>query len=206
MIVKNIQDFKRGYYRTVLIDPPWRYMTWNKVEAIPRGRPGGGTKVAADVHYKTMEAVEIEKLPIGDIAAPDCVLFLWATWPLMRDAFRIIELWDFKFKTCAFNWLKITSEGVPAMGQGFWTRANSEVCLLATRGKPKRLHADVRQGIIEPRREHSRKPDTVRHRIERLVRGPRADIFSRQDRNGWDCFGDQIEHFPIDTSNTNSKA
>lgn len=206
MIIKSIHDFKRAHYRAILLDPPWRYVTWNKVTAIHRGRHGSGTNVAADVHYKTMETIEIESLPISELAAADCVFFLWATWPLMPEAFRLIDHFGFKYKTCAFNWLKITKDNNPAMGQGFWTRANSEVCLLATQGKPKRLNADVRQGIIEPRREHSRKPDSVRHRIERLVRGPRADIFSRQDRNGWDCFGDQIETFPIDTSNTNGKA
>lgn len=200
MIIKSIAGFKRAHYRVLLIDPPWRFETWNKSTVIPRGRRGAGTNVAADVHYRTMEFDEIVNLPVGEMAANDCVLFLWGVWPLMPEAFRMIGYWGFTYKTCAFNWIKVTQGNDPAMGQGFWTRANSEVCLLATRGKPKRLRADVRQGIIEPRREHSRKPDTVRHRIERLVSGPRADLFSRQDRKGWHCWGDQIDKFPVDTT------
>ena len=73
------------------------------------------------------------------------------------------------------------------VGMGYWTRANSEVCLLGTRGLPKRLNADVRQGIIAPRREHSRKPDGIHERIERLVAGPYLELFARQKRTGWDC-------------------
>lgn len=198
MIIKRISGFKAAHYRVILVDPPWRFETWNKVTAIPRGRPSAGTNVAADVHYRTMEIGEIMELPVRDMAATNTVLFLWAVWPLMPEAFRMINHWGFKYKTCAFNWLKITTSNEPAMGQGYWTRANSEVCLLATRGKPKRVNADVRQGIIAPRREHSRKPDCVRHRIERLLDGPRADMFSRQDRDGWDCWGDQIHHYPVD--------
>jgi N6-adenosine-specific RNA methylase IME4 len=81
------------------------------------------------------------------------------------------------------------------MGMGYWTRANSEPCLLATRGKPKRLNADVRQGIIEPRREHSRKPDCVPGRIERLVAGPYLELFCRTTRPGWTVWGNQVGKF-----------
>jgi len=78
---------------------------------------------------------------------------------------------------------------------GYWTRANSEPCLLATRGKPKRLSAAVRQGIIEPRREHSRKPDCVHERIERLVAGPYLELFARATRPGWTCWGNEVGKF-----------
>ena len=81
------------------------------------------------------------------------------------------------------------------MGMGYWTRANTEPCLLATRGKPKRLNADVRQGIIEPRRQHSRKPDCVHGRIERLVAGPYVELFARQSRPGWDVWGNEVGKF-----------
>ena len=81
------------------------------------------------------------------------------------------------------------------MGTGDWTRANSEPCLLATRGKPKRINADVRQAIIEPRREHSRKPDCVRGRIERLVEGPYLELFARSRCRGWDAWGNEIGKF-----------
>jgi N6-adenosine-specific RNA methylase IME4 len=92
--------------------------------------------------------------------------------------------------------MEMFQDDLPALvGMGYWTRANSEVCLLATRGKPKRLNADVRQGIIEPRREHSRKPDCVPGRIERLVAGPYLELFARTTRPGWDSWGNETDKF-----------
>jgi N6-adenosine-specific RNA methylase IME4 len=77
-----------------------------------------------------------------------------------------------------------------------WASATGlEPGLLATRGKPRRLHADVRQGILEPRREHSRKPNQVYERIERLVAGPYLELFALQRRPGWTPWGDQVEKF-----------
>lgn len=100
------------------------------------------------------------------------------------------------YKTCAFSWLKTSLEdGRPIIGTGYWTRANTEVCLLATRGRPARLHADVHQAIVSPRREHSRKPDQIHDRIERLVGGPYCELFARQSRKGWKCWGNQIDKF-----------
>ena len=81
------------------------------------------------------------------------------------------------------------------VGLGYWTRANSEVCLLATKGKPKRLNADVRQAILEPRREHSRKPDCTYQRIERLVAGPYLELFARTQRPGWTAWGNEVGKF-----------
>jgi N6-adenosine-specific RNA methylase IME4 len=83
------------------------------------------------------------------------------------------------------------------MKLGYWTRANSEVCLLATRGNPKRIDAGVRQGIIEPARQHSRKPDCVHQRIERLVAGPYLELFARQRRPGWTSWGNQLDRFAV---------
>lgn len=101
---------------------------------------------------------------------------------------------------CAFDWCKADTSQIDmfrddadgAMGCGYWTRANTEPCLLATRGHPKRLNADVRMAIIEPRREHSRKPDCVHDRIERLVDGPYLELFARRTRPRWRVWGNQI--------------
>jgi len=107
----------------------------------------------------------------------------------------------FTYKTCAFCWLKadpyrlFADDKTPFAGMGYWTRANSEPCLLATRGKPKRLHKDVRQGIIAPRREHSRKPEEVHGRIERLVGGPYLELFARAPRKDWMTWGNQTTQF-----------
>ena len=114
---------------------------------------------------------------------------MWTIDTHIPDALRVIDAWGFTYKTVAFSWMKTTKEGEPAFGTGYWTRKSSELCLLATRGKPKRLSAGVRQGILEPRREHSRKPDCVYGRIEELVNGPYLEMFSRTDRDGWDSMG-----------------
>lgn len=157
----------------------------------------------AQVHYQTMSVDELCALPIEGRAAENCALFLWVTWPTLLDGIKIIEAWGFDYKTCAFNWMKahatqinlFDDEITPLMKMGYWTRASSEVCLLGTRGKPKRLNADVRQGIIAPVREHSRKPDGIHERIERLVAGPYLELFARQRRPGWTVWGNQTEKF-----------
>ena len=197
-------DLPRRHYGAILADPPWRFRTWDKAEAIPntRGRHHG-TFVSAAVHYRTMAIEELCALPVSELAADDCALFLWITWPNLIDALDLIELWGFKFKTCAFAWMKAQAtqlemfqDDIPdQMGMGYWTRANSEVCLLACRGKPKRLNADVRQAIIEPRREHSRKPDCVHERIERLVAGPYVELFARARRAGWHAWGNEVDKY-----------
>ena len=189
-----------GRYACILADPPWRFEVWNKETAV-QARASKSTYKAASAHYQTMTADDIAGLPVGDIAAPDCALFIWVCWPTILDAIKIIEAWGFKYKTCAFSWMKgdpyrlFADEVTPSMGMGYWTRANTEPCLLATRGKPKRLSAGVRQGIIAPRREHSRKPDCVHGRIEKLVAGPRLELFARAPRTGWDVWGNQTDKF-----------
>jgi N6-adenosine-specific RNA methylase IME4 len=176
---------KRKHFGAIMADPPYRFATWNKVKAI-RARTTG------KLHYSTRTEGFIESLPVADLAAKDCVLFLWVPWPHLLHGLRLIKAWDFTYKTCAFDWMKLTKGGNPAIGMGFWTRANTEVVLLATRGKPKRLDCGVPMAILEPRREHSRKPDSVYDRIERLVSGPRLELFGRQLRPGWTVLGDQV--------------
>jgi N6-adenosine-specific RNA methylase IME4 len=151
---------------------------------------------------------EIAALPVADLAAEDCVLFMWVCWPSLPEALRIIEAWGFTYKTCGFDWMKAHAGQIEMfrddadvqVGMGYWTRANSEPCLLATRGKPKRRNADVRQAIIEPRREHSRKPDCVPARIERLVEGPYLELFARTQRPGWTVWGNQTDKFAAEAA------
>jgi N6-adenosine-specific RNA methylase IME4 len=198
------EGLKVNHYGAILADPPWRFRTWNKQTAVQSRSTNHGTFVSAAVHYKSMPTKDIRALPVGDLAAKNCALFIWISWPLLDDALAVIEAWGFKYKTCAFCWMKahagqleMFEQAIPdQMGMGYWTRANSEVCLLATRGKMKRLNADVRQAIIEPRREHSRKPSSVHGRIERLVSGPYLELFARQQRQGWDCWGEEVDKFP----------
>jgi N6-adenosine-specific RNA methylase IME4 len=137
--------------------------------------------------------------PVADIAADDCVLFLWATDPLRPHALDRIKAWGVEYKTVAFYWVKLNSaakhDADVFTGLGYWARANPEQCFLATRGKPMRRAKDVRRLVVEKRREHSRKPDCVRDRIERLVGGPYLELFSREIKQGWECWGNQVALF-----------
>jgi len=182
-----------GKFNAILADAPWRWESWSDL--------GQGRSPAN--HYGLVSTEEIMKLPVRDLASDHCVLFLWATWPMLKDAMDVIEAWGFWYKTCAFCWAKadarqlemFESSMVADMKLGYWTRANAEVCLLATRGNPKRLDAGVRQGIIEPAREHSRKPDCVYDRIERLVAGPYLELYARTVRAGWTQWGEELGRF-----------
>ena len=197
-----LEGLPRNHFGAIYADPPWRWESWGKYRGQRKSLAPKGDR-SADKHYDTAETDDIAALPVADLAADDCVLFMWATWPMIDHALDLIRAWGFEYKTCAFCWTKadgrqmqMFDESIKAdMLLGYWTRANSEPCLLATRGKPKRLNADVRQAIIEPRREHSRKPDCVPSRIERLVSGPYLELFARTERPGWTAWGNQTEKF-----------
>ena len=143
--------------------------------------------------YKRQE--EICALPIADIAAKDCVLFLWATFPQLKEALQVIDAWGFRYKTLAFLWLKQNRKADTWFyGMGFWTRSNSEVCLLATRGHPKRQSAGIHQFVISHIEQHSKKPDIVRDKIVQLVGDlPRVELFARQKTPGWDVWGNEVD-------------
>lgn len=191
----------RNHFGAIYADPPWLFRSlWG-------GRPvkteGGYSSRAVEQHYDTLTHEEIAELPISDLAAENAVLFIWICWPILPQAMKVIEAWGFTYKTCAFAWVKAHAGQIemfrddidPFCGLGYWTRSNSEVCLLATRGKPKRINADVLQGIIEPRREHSRKPACVYGKIERLVSGPYLELFARTTRQNWTSWGNQTDKF-----------
>jgi N6-adenosine-specific RNA methylase IME4 len=142
-----------------------------------------------------LDFATLAALPIAEAAADDCALFLWAVDPMLPRAIELIKAWGFEYKTVAFYWVKLNSaarhDADFFTGLGYWTRANPEQCLLATRGKPMRRAKDVRRLVVEKRREHSRKPDCVRERIERLVAGPYLELFARETKAGWGCWGNQ---------------
>ena len=141
-----------------------------------------------------MTIPEICALPVGELAAPDCALFMWVTFPVLPWAFDVIESWGFTYKSVAFVWVKRNAKS-PGwfVGMGHWTRANAEICILATKGRPKRIAADVRQVIDTPIERHSKKPDEIRDRIIRLCGDvPRVELFARQAPPGWDIWGNEI--------------
>jgi len=171
-------------YGIVYADPPWQYR---------QKRLHG----AAEHHYRTMTIEEICRLPVGDITAKDCVLFLWATFPQLPEALRVIKAWGFSFKTVAFVWLKQNRKAKSwFFGLGFWTRGNAEICLLAVKGKPKRRSSSVHQLIISPIENHSKKPDQAREKIVELMGDglPRVELFARQKTSGWDVWGNEVEN------------
>ena len=181
----NIDDVvKTGKkYQIIYADPHWSYKTWTAK---------GGHK-SASAHYQTMEKKDIQEMPIKEIADNDCTLFLWVTMPNLIEGIELIEKWGFTYKTCAFDWVKIYKSGKPVVGLGYWTRANAELCLLATKGKPIRINNSVSQIVIEQPREHSRKPDCVRDRIVQLMGDlPRIELFCRHTEQGWDSMGNEL--------------
>ena len=149
---------------------------------------------AAENHYPTMGIDELCALPVAELAAPDSVLFLWATFPQLPEALRLIEAWGFCYKSVAFVWLKKNRKADSWFyGLGFWTRGNAEICLLATRGRPKRQAANVHQFIISPIEAHSKKPDEAREKILSLMGDlPRVELFARQSPPGWDVWGNEV--------------
>lgn len=179
------------HFRAIVADPPWRFRTWSETNQ----------HKAASRHYDLMQMDDILEMPVSDLAAPDCVLFLWAVNPMLPQALAVMEAWGFIYKTVGFTWAKTTTRTDASwapkwhLGLGYWTRANTETCLLGVRGKPKRIARDVRQLLLAPRREHSRKPDKFFDDVQRLVDGPYLELFSRQKRPGWHCWGNESGKF-----------
>src|SRR5262249_7702208 len=129
----------------------------------------------------------------NELAAKDCVLLLWTVWVQLPGALRVVESWGFTYKTLGFLWIKESRSGEGwHSNRSHWTHANSEFCLLATRGNPMRDAMDVHQLIVSPVREHSRKPDEAHARIERLLVGPYLEIFARAERPGWVTWGNEV--------------
>lgn len=173
-------------YQIIYADPPWKYKVYSKK----------GEGRSAENHYSTMSMEDIGNMPVGKLADKNCVLFLWLTFPTMKEALEILDKWGFKYKTVAFVWIKQNKKSPSLfMGLGFWTRANAEICILATKGNPKRESKKVHQVIVSPIREHSRKPDETRDRIVELMGDlPRIELFARQKVDGWDSWGNEIEN------------
>ena len=141
-----------------------------------------------------MDIAEIKALPVGQFAAADCALFLWITFPCLYEALDVLDAWGFAYKTVAFVWIKQNrrSNGL-FWGMGYWTRANAEFCILATRGHPHRKSAGVHQVILSHVEEHSKKPDEARERIVALMGDlPRIELFARQETSGWDVWGNEV--------------
>jgi N6-adenosine-specific RNA methylase IME4 len=173
-------------YNIIYADPPWQYKVWSKDTGLGR---------SAESHYKTMKKEDIQNLPIQNLCSKNCVLFLWVTAPCLLEGLELVKKWGFEYKTFGFTWVKTNKKSESLFwGMGYYTRANTEICILATKGKPlPRLSKSVHQVVVSKIREHSRKPDEVRDRIVELFGDiPRVELFARQKVDGWDCWGNEV--------------
>lgn len=185
-------------YDIIYADPPWRYQDKTCEGACAK-------------HYHTMGVDEICALPIANLSAKNCILFMWATYPQMQEALKVIAAWGFKYKTIAFQWVKLNRNvklnnftiatvqdilhKTCFFGLGRWTRGNTECCLLATKGTPHRQNNSVSQLVFAPLTRHSSKPPEVRDRIKILMGGGGTrslELFAREQVEGWDCWGDEV--------------
>ena len=182
-------------YNIIYADPPWKFKVWS--------RKGLGR--SADKHYVTQDIDCLKLLNVPAICEKNSVLFMWATFPCLREAFELAEAWGFTYKTVAFTWIKKNkSNDKLFVGMGYYTRANAEIVLLFTKGSPlKRVYRNVEQVLISKRGSHSKKPTEIRERIVRLFGDlPRVELFARDgggffsdsEFEGWDVFGNEVRN------------
>ena len=197
-----LAPLERSAYGAIVVDPPWAYTVFSDKG---KGR-------SAERHYATAGTEWICGLPVGDLATKNAHLFLWITGPLLvrGDHVRVLNAWGFQPSAMAFVWLKAkrgayeqsdaffrADASAFVKGMGHTTRQNAEFVVLGRRGSPKRCTKAMHQLIVEPRREHSRKPEQFRALVETYV-GPDvriAELFARSTRPGWDCWGNEVDKF-----------
>ena len=182
-------DHLRSDYRVVIADPPWRFKSNSEAN------PGRN----AMRHYDCMPLSDIVALPVQKHVAKDAILLLWITGPFLTIGAHLplMKAWGFKPSGMGFVWIKLNPRAPElffverdlAKGGGFTTRKNAEFCLIGKRGRSVRKSAAVHEVIIEPRREHSRKPEKFYRRVREYSEGPYLELFGRQSRPGIDAFG-----------------
>ena len=176
-------------YQINYADPPWEYKQSGGVN---------GSRGMAKTHYATMPTEDICNLPVDKIAGGGAICFLWATFPNISEAVKVMEAWGFQYKTAAFVWIKTyPKSGKPFWGMGAYTRANAEVCLLGIskgfKAKEQIKSHAVHQIVEAPVGRHSEKPDEVRRRIVELLGDvPRIELFARERAEGWDAWGTEV--------------
>jgi len=176
-------------YEVIYADPAWRF--GNSVYQ-DNGRDSRHLKD----QYETMTIEQMKELPLANISADNCALFLWTTDFHLPYCFELFDAWGFKYRTIAFVWVKKTKNGKTCANLGAWTMKNTEICLLATRGNmfDKRQVKNLFQLVEAERTKHSRKPQEVRSRIEKLFgECKRLEMFAREAKQGWDVWGNEVE-------------
>lgn len=192
-----------GGFRCVYADPAWHFKARTALQS-----QNPGSRRDAEKHYKTMSLEDIKAMPVSEAASKDAHLFLWVTAPNLAQGFEVLTAWGFRYSTIAFTWVKLRRSHNPRqltvlplderdlhVGLGLTTRKNAEFVLLGRRGNARRIAKDVREVILAPVREHSRKPDQVPQRIERYCEGPYLELFARTQRPGWASWGNELDRF-----------
>ncbi|MGB9615878.1 MAG: MT-A70 family methyltransferase [Desulfomonilaceae bacterium] len=177
-------------YRTILADPPWQFTNRTGKMAPEHKRLS---------RYTTLTLEEIISLPVAQVAAEDCHLYLWVPNALLPEGLSVMSAWGFHYKT-NIVWYKIRKDGGPdGRGVGFYFRNTTEMVLFGVRGRMRTMSAGRRQVnvIAAQKREHSRKPDELYGIIEKCSPGPYVELFARGKRAGWDQWGDEVEHYEI---------
>lgn len=191
------------HFGVIAADPPWHFRARTALQM-----SNWTSRRDAEKHYSVLGAEDIMNLPVGDLAAKDCHLFLWTTGPCLPQAFDVIKAWGFRYSAMAFTWVKLKRShnalqlrvlplGATDLhtGLGLTTRKNAEFCLLARKGNCKRISKSVREIILSPVREHSRKPDEFYDRVQQYAAGPYLELFARQQRPGWTVWGNEVDKF-----------
>ena len=188
LIEQQIEDIEqgllpelKGLFDVVSVDPPWPYEGESKnvtsFDAV-------GRRVANPYPEMSIEDIKKIEMPLMN----DAVVLLWTTHKFLPDAFEILKEWNLDYKaTLVWNKEKI--------GMGAWFRMQCEFCIVGVKGKPYWENTTFRDILNEPRREHSRKPDLFFEMIEKITMGRRLEYFSREKRNGWEVFGNDINKF-----------
>tara|TARA_R100001460_G_C3453926_1_gene165058 strand:- start:42 stop:587 length:546 start_codon:yes stop_codon:yes gene_type:complete len=178
--------FPNKKYNIIYADPPWTFKNYNDEKSNHN----------ASHHYSCMSLEDIKSLPVASISEKDCILFMWCTDPLINKQLEVIDSWGFNYKTIGFYWIKENKNKTKTRfwkGPGYWSRANPEICILATKGKPKRFGTNVDKLVIAERDVHSKKPFIIRNKIVELCGDlPRIELFARQKTNGWDFWGNEV--------------
>ena len=185
--------FPNKKYQIIYADPPWNYAVFKSIH-------GGRLE---NQHYQAMRITDIYEIPINEISDVNCILFLWVTYPMLKEGLYCVRAWGFDYKTVAFTWVKLNKKSLtPFFGMGQWTRNNAEICLLGIKGNIKRQDASVSQIIMTTISEHSKKPLEIRNRIVQLMGDlPRIELFARPPKDrlfedesykGWDLWGNEV--------------
>lgn len=198
-----LSDLPQGHFKALVVDPPWNFKSRTALQM-----QNWHSRRDAEKHYSVMTLDDIKKMPISKIAAKDAHLFLWVTGPCLKQGFEVLDAWGFKYSSVAFTWIKLKKSHNPRqlrvlptaemdlhVGLGLTTRKNAEFVLLGRRGNARRIAKNIREVILAPVREHSRKPDEMYDRVRRYCDGPYIEVFSREQREGWTTWGDEAGKF-----------